>query len=119
MERRQEIRVQTNEPVVVTELGASPSQSIGGMVLDMSESGISIKLPHALRIEALIRVEGGNMLLLGEVVRCRASNQGFQVGVLVRHALQNLKDLENLNRALLGAEAREHSVTEEPAQEPE
>lgn len=63
-------------------------------------------MPCSIKVNALIRIEGSNMLLLGEVTRCEPHQQGFHLGVLIRHSLQNLQALENLNRALLEAEGK-------------
>lgn len=104
MERRRQIRVEANEPVVVTELGANRHHPMGGMIQDVSGDGMLIRLPRALPAEALVRVEASNMLLLGEVVRCETEGHEFRAALTIRHSLQNLQDLENLNRALLGYE---------------
>jgi hypothetical protein len=104
MDRRREIRVEANEPVVITELGANRRHPMGGMIQDMSGSGMLIKLPRSIATDALIRVETSSMLLLGEVVRCEPDGEEFRVALTIRHSLQNLQALENLNRALLEAE---------------
>lgn len=106
MDRRSDVRIDTNEPVVITQLGAGGRHPTGGMILDMSGSGMLMKAPRFFPIDALVRIEGGNMLLLGEVVRCEAHENGFYVGILIRHSLQNLKALENLNRVLLEWEGK-------------
>jgi hypothetical protein len=102
MDRRREIRVEANEPVVVTEVGANRHHRMGGMIHDVSGSGMLIKLARALAVDALVRVEASSMLLLAEVVRCEADGEGFRVALMIRHSLQNLA-LENLNTVLLEA----------------
>lgn len=111
MERRSEVRVELNEPVVVTPLGARPREPLGGMIVNMSGSGMLMKVPHPLKADTLVRIEASNMLLLGEVAHCEPHATGFRVGILIRHSLQNLKALQNLNQALLESEGQ-------PCQEP-
>lgn len=104
MERRRQVRVEANEPVVVTELSPNRHHPVGGMIQDVSGDGMLIRLPRALAADALVKVEASDMLLLGEVVRCETDGRDFRVALTIRHSLQNLQDLENLNRALLGYE---------------
>ncbi len=103
MERRKELRFEANEPVAVTELDSGHRHhAVGGMIRDVSAGGMLMKLPHRIECKALVRVETSCMLLLGEVVRCAPEGESFLVGIAVRHSLQDLKSLDNLNRALLG-----------------
>jgi hypothetical protein len=73
-----------------------------------------MKLPCSLACGTLLRVETSTLLLLGEVVRCEPEGDTFRVAITIRHSLLDLKDLENLNRALLG---RESESQPEPAPE--
>jgi hypothetical protein len=104
MEKRREIRVEANEPAVVTELGTARLPPMGGMIRDLSQGGMLMKLPHAIACNTPVRIETGTMLLLAEVVRCEPDGEEFSVALALRHSLQNLQDLENLNRSLLGYE---------------
>ncbi len=109
MDRRQEPRVEANEPVVITELGDHRRHPMGGMIQDLSGGGMLIKLPRSIATDTLVRVETGSMLLLGEVVRCEPDGEEFRVALIICRSLQNLHSLqsrqalENLNRALLEA----------------
>jgi hypothetical protein len=115
MDRRREIRVEANEPVVVIELGHNRRHPMGGMIKDISGSGmLLIKLPRAVALDALVRVEASNLLLLAEVVRCEADGEEFRVALMIQHSLQNLQALENLNRILL--EAKRSSGVEQVEQ---
>lgn len=104
MERRRELRVEANEPVVVTELGGHRRARMGGMLLDMSGGGLLVKLPRSIKCGAAVRVEASNMLALGDVVRCEPDADQFRVAIVIHHSLRELQDLENLNRALIGEE---------------
>jgi hypothetical protein len=112
MERRREIRVEANEPAVVTELGTKRRPPMGGMIRDLSNGGLSMKLPHAIACNTPVRIETGTMLLLAEVMRCEPEDEGFSVALALRHSLQNLQDLENLNRSLLDYETPDREKKE-------
>lgn len=112
MERRKDYRLPTNEPVVVTELGTFRGSPMGGMMRDMSGTGMLLKLPRAIACNTPIRVEASDLLLLADVARCLPEGDGYLVGIIIRHSLQNLQDLRNLNRALLGEGDPEAAETE-------
>jgi hypothetical protein len=96
------MRFEVNEPVIVTQLASGRPHAVGGMIRDISSRGMLIKLPHFIDRNALVRVETNSMLLLAEVVRIEPEGEDFLVAIMIRHSLHDLKDLENLNRALLG-----------------
>ena len=48
-------------------------------------------------------MEGPNRLMLGEVLRSEPKGDGFTIGIMVKHALHSLTDLERLNRELIGS----------------
>ena len=75
-------------------------------VADLSGSGLLLITPKAIPVDAAVRIEGNDMLLLGVVCRCEAAAQESRVAVQVRHSLKGLMALEKLNRALLGCDAR-------------
>ena len=85
---------------------------MGGMIQDASGDGMLIRLPRSHAAGTPVRLEASNMLLLGEVVRCETDGHEFRVALAIRHSLQNLQDLANLNRALLSydrAKEQKHS----------
>lgn len=41
--------------------------------------------------------------MLGEVLRSEPKGDGFTIGIMVKHALHSLTDLERLNRELIGS----------------
>ena len=109
-DRRKEARTVTDAPVTVTVLATGQPETrqdgISGRILDMSGSGLLLGLPAAVPCGSPVKIEGSDMLLLGEVCRTE-SNPGpgakeYRVGVTVRHSLSRLAQLESLNRALLG-----------------
>lgn len=101
MERRRNTRFESNEPAVVSELSPHAHRPMGGMIRDLSEDGMLIKVPRSVACGGLIRVETSRALLLGQVVRCEPDGEGFDVAMTIRHSFLDLPDLTNLNTALL------------------
>lgn len=105
MERRCELRVEANEPAVVTPLGAQAQsrRPMGGLIMNLSGGGILAKVSGPIACGTPVRFETANLLLLGEVLRCEAEGAQYRIAVKVRHCLRELQELENLNCALLGS----------------
>jgi len=108
MERRKETRLAVNSPVTVTVLGGPEQPPIRACVKDISRSGLRLSSPLPIPCGAPVKVEGGDLLLLGEV--CRMGPVGerldeYTIGIKVSHSLASLADLERLNRALLNTDA--------------
>jgi|SRR5271170_6316783 len=112
LERRSEPRLAANEPVVVTELGQPQLHPKGGLIVEISGSNLTLKLPSAIPLGTPVKVETNDLLMLGEVMRCEPEGDGFRLGLQLRHALRDLPALEKLNRALRG---EEEAAREEPA----
>jgi hypothetical protein len=124
VERRKEQRFPINSQVTLTVLGILGEPVVAGCVTDMSGSGLRLRLPVPIPCGAPVKVEAGDMLILGEVVRCEAAHGApagttYAVGVHLSHSLVALSDLGRLNRALLGrdilsAEDVEETVRKRP-----
>jgi hypothetical protein len=113
MERRGEPRAEVNAPAVITELGSHPQRPTGGIVQDISGTGMRIRLSRAIACNAAVRVETGDMLYLGEAVRCQPDGEGFCVALMLRHSLTDLPALDRLNRALMGDAGVETTRTDQ------
>jgi hypothetical protein len=100
-ERRKEPRLVTNLPVMVTVLGIHPQEAISGQVLDMSGGGVLLGLRVSVPCGSPVKVEGDDMLLLGEVCRSEADAEQYRVAVIIRHFVDGLAELERMNAALL------------------
>lgn len=87
--------------VAVSVLGPVP-QEMTARLLDSSGSGILLRTPRALPCGSPVRIEGGDILLLGDVCRCEPGEEHFRIAVQVRHSLGGLTELARLNRILLG-----------------
>lgn len=104
-ETRREQRLPANTPVTITVLGILGEPKAIGTVLDMSGSGLRLKLPMPIPCGAPVKLETGDMLMLGEVARCEPLGQCYSVGLSLSHSLAALSEPERLNRALLGPDA--------------
>lgn len=51
--------------------------------MDMSGSGLRLKMPHPIPCGAPVRVETGEMLMLAEVVRCEPAGLTHTVALSV------------------------------------
>ena len=85
MEQRKETRLKADQTVVVTDLGLASMPPVSGRVLDMSGSGLRLRLPNPLPCGSRVKVETPRMVMLGEVSRCEDDaedkNGGFIVGL--------------------------------------
>jgi hypothetical protein len=91
--------------VTVTVLGELTQLPMEGRVVDMSGSGLRVAVPAPVPYGSAVRIEGDNMLLLGEVLRTQAADGVYEVGVQISHALTSLDELQEMNRAFTGSRA--------------
>jgi PilZ domain len=101
VERRRENRLKTNRPVTLTILGAIAQPLMEACVLDMSGSGLCLRLPLPVPCGAAVKVDAHDMLMLGEITRCTPEDGAYTVGIHLSHSLAALPELERLNRTLL------------------
>ena len=72
-EGRREPRLPVRLPGAVVALsGDGGEQSVQGLVLDVSISGMRLKIPQSVEIGTMIFVEMASTLVVGEVRRCHA-----------------------------------------------
>jgi hypothetical protein len=100
IDRRTEERDQCNETLTVTLLN-TPGTPLLCTGANRSDGGLNVGLPVKLRPGTLLKVEGGDHLLLGEVVWSRPNGEFFATGIKVVHSIWNLSALARLNRALV------------------
>ena len=110
MERRQESRFETDQQVQVTLLGDN-EVTLKARVVNTSRRGMRLILDRSLPLNAAVRIDGDDSILLGEV--CYAGQQGaeYAVGLVLDQVLHELTDLTRLAEAILGE-------TLEPEKEP-
>jgi hypothetical protein len=116
VERRKESRVKLDikQPVILTVLGAKGNHVIEAYLLEISGSGLQLRLPKAVAYGAAIKIESGNTLMLGEVYRCEPEAGAYTVGVRLCQELSSLKELERLNCALAGEADKKVESDSEP-----
>ncbi len=101
-DKRTQARLPMAEPVELRVLGASKSEPIQAILLNLSEGGAALVADHAICAGSAVRVLWGDTLLLGEVCYCAPESGRYRLGLQLRHSLSHLKDLERLRARLLG-----------------
>ena len=70
---RAEARTAYDEPATVTELGFSKRQGMSARTIDISDSGVSLRMDEELAVGTLVKIELKDSLLFAEVRNCRSS----------------------------------------------
>src|ERR1700676_1593769 len=105
MERRREARIRADKPVEVTVLG-NEEASGPAQVIEFSGHGLQVVLHRPIPVNAAIKVEGEDWMMLGEVCYCRQEGIHFVAGLKIDQTLENLQELDELNKNLLSAERK-------------
>jgi hypothetical protein len=100
MERRREARIRADKPVELTVLG-NEEASGPAQVTEFSGHGLQVVLHRSIPVNAAIKVEGEDWLMLGEVCYCRQEGIHFVAGLKIDQTLENLNELSKLNESLL------------------
>lgn len=100
MERRCEPRISADEPVVLTILAELP-ESCSGQAIELSGSGMRLRLARAVTLGTPVKIEFQDTLLLAEVCHARREGEAWIVGVKIEQILTRLADLQRLNQRLL------------------
>jgi len=110
VERRKHPRLRTSQPVVLQLL--PDGRPVEACILDISARGVHLRSPAPLPVNARIRIDTEETLLLGEVTRCtRDSGSGaYHIGVHLQYSLAELAELERLNRSLLSRDDHRGAV---------
>jgi PilZ domain len=100
MDSRSQPRLEANEPVHVTVLGACDTKFLG-RITHSSSRGIGILADQPAPLGSAVKVEWGHILLLGEVCHCRPEGDGYTIGLELEHALYHTEELARLAAILL------------------
>ena len=100
-EPRQELRIAAYQPVELILLGEDVPV-IAAHATQFSGSGLRLVLKQPVPAGTLVKVQGGDWLMLGEVCYCRKERLNFVVGLQLEHSLTGLQELEKLNQKLMG-----------------
>ncbi|HEX4593860.1 MAG TPA: PilZ domain-containing protein [Bryobacteraceae bacterium] len=112
MERRREARIRTDKPVELTVLGCAEASG-PAQAIEFSGSGLQLVLHRPIPVNAAVKVEGEDWIMLGEVCYCRPEGIHFVAGLKIDQTLENLEELSRLNDHLLGDEPKTRPSTEE------
>ncbi len=93
MELRRSPRFELDQPVTVTNL--EDKTAMPARLANFSTNGVRLLIGVAVPSGALLKVEWGTTLLLGEVIYCRPEENGFSVGMELEHALYDTTALAN------------------------
>ena len=105
MERRKEQRLRINRSAAVTVLGSTNGDAMAnppmeGQILEISGTGLRVRVHSAIPYDAPIRVDANDVMMLGEVTRCEPDDDAFIVGIQLSHSLAALPELQKLNETL-------------------
>ena len=92
-EGRREPRLPVRLPGAVIALsGDGSEQSVQGVVIDVSLSGMRLRIPQSVADGTMIFVEMASTLVVGEVRRCIAGENGhFEAGIEITDVLSDIK----------------------------
>ncbi len=91
MELRRSPRFELNQRVTVTNL--ENKTTAPARLANFSTNGVRLLVDVRIPTGALLKVEWGTTLLLGEVIYCLPEESGFSVGMELEHALYDTKAL--------------------------
>jgi hypothetical protein len=83
MELRREPRLKANQPVTVSSMGLLKMPPVVGHTVDMSGSGLRLRLPNPIPCGSPVKVEAEHMVMLGEVCRCQFERGCYTVSVMM------------------------------------
>jgi hypothetical protein len=105
MERRREARIRADKPVELTVLGDEESSG-PAQAIEFSGHGLQLVIHRSIPVNAAVKVEGDDWMMLGEVCYCRQEGIHFVAGLKIEQTLDNLQELDELNKNLLSVERK-------------
>ena len=105
MERRREPRLQFTGTATLQLLGAHASTPIPAEVLDISGSGMRLRLPQPVPCGIPIQIDCGDTLGLGEICRCQPEHPSspagpFIAGIQLSQIVASMEELRRFSRRL-------------------
>ena len=118
MERRREHRISLHGDAKLKlldsgQLTASANPIVlPAKILDISGSGMRIRVSRPIPCGALVQIDAGDTISLGEVCRCFQENNSSQLdsentkhdtyslGIQIKHTLASIRELERFSRLL-------------------
>ncbi len=78
--------------------------AIEARATQFSGRGLRLVLKQPVPVGTVVKVQGDDWLVLGEVCYCRKERSNFVVGLQLEHSLIGLLELEDLNRKFTSEE---------------
>jgi hypothetical protein len=103
--RRREARIPCTGQVTAGVMSVHGTRSYEASLVDVSETGLSLRLPVPVRIATRIYVETEGEMLIGEVRHCRAAGGDFIAGVMLIEVVKDAR-IEGQFASLLGSMRR-------------
>ncbi len=82
------------------------TEVIDARATQFSGRGLRLVLKQSLPVSAVVKVQGDDWLVLGEVCYCRKERSNFVVGLQLEHSLMGLQELKDLNRKFASEDLR-------------
>jgi hypothetical protein len=78
-----------------------PPETAVGQTVDMSESGIRVRVPIQVAVGAIVKLELADCALFGQVIHCGGQPGAYEIGIEVVRVLLGQSDLARLVNAVL------------------
>ena len=96
-ELRSESRIKAGHPALLRMPNAYP---IEAWVLDVSSTGVGLRVPEPVSVGVAARVDAQELLLFGNVTHCEQTDGAYGVGIKLSRSLEMLAELKELNESL-------------------
>jgi len=101
-DRRDGLRLQAHQTVQVTVLGQG-ADPVEGTLDNFSSGGMRLLLDLELPMDAALRVEWEDSMVLGDVRYCVPQGDRYAVGLEIQHTLTDMAGLARLAERMLDA----------------
>ncbi len=103
LERRGEPRIKAGHAALLTTANMLPMEA---WVLDLSSSGVRLRVPEAVPAGTVVRIEAQELMLFGTIAHCEFNHDAYEVGIILSEPLEMLAELRRLYAALLAESQR-------------
>jgi hypothetical protein len=98
-QQRSEPRFPLNIPGEMVLLGSAGAQVTQGVIKDISHSGLGLRIPVPVEISALICIDTGELLIVGEARHCAPADEGeYSIGVRLTDVFSDSPEAMPLGR---------------------
>jgi PilZ domain len=95
--RRSKSRIKARHPVLLRMPNGRP---IEGWLLDVSSTGLGLRVPEPVPIGVAVRVDAQELLLFGSVTHCEQTDGAYRVDIKLSRSLETLVELTKLNESI-------------------